>query len=108
MENPLCDKHTHLHADDNGVEIQHGLPVLAQNVQANVSLEVDIGMVDLLHAFDLWRVMREVLIDSEGEVKETTLVHALIGLDGQSEVENVIGVREGHFHGISEGELMQI
>jgi hypothetical protein len=36
--------------------------------------------------------MREVLVDGEGEVKASPLVHAFIGLDSQGEVEDVVGI----------------
>lgn len=63
-------------------------------------------MVDLLCAFDFGRVMWEILVDREAEVEHATLVHALVGLDGESEVEDVVGVGEGHFHRASEGEFL--
>ena len=36
-----------LQSDHDRVEVQHGLPVLTQDVQADVPLEVNIWMVDL-------------------------------------------------------------
>lgn len=51
-------------------------------------------MVYLLRALHLRRVMREVLIDSEGEVEASALVHALIRVDRQGEVEDIVGVGE--------------
>lgn len=36
--------------------------------------------------------MREVLVDGEGEVKASPLVHAFIGLDRQGKVEDVVGI----------------
>lgn len=42
---------------DNRVDGQDGLPVLAQNVQANVALQVDVRMVHLRFALDLGRFM---------------------------------------------------
>ena len=36
-----------LEADHDGVEVQDGLPVLAQDVEANVALEVEVRVVDL-------------------------------------------------------------
>ena len=40
-------------------------------------------MIDLLCAFDLGRIMREVLVDGKAKVEDTTLIHALVGFDGQ-------------------------
>ena len=65
-------------------------------------------MVDLLRALDLRRIMREILVNREVEVECAALVHALIRLDSESEVQDVVGVREGHFHCTSEGELLQV
>ena len=39
---------THLKSDDNSVQVQNGLPVLPQNVQAHIALEIDVGMVDFV------------------------------------------------------------
>lgn len=65
-------------------------------------------MVDLLRALDLGRIMREVLVDREIEVEGAALVHALVGLDGEDEVEDVVRVGEGHFHRAAEGELVEV
>ena len=97
-----------LQPHNHGVQVQHGLPVLAQDVQADVALEVDVRVVNLLPALDLGRVVREVLVDGEGKVKGAALVHALVGLDCEGEVEDVVRVREGGFHGGAEGELGEV
>jgi hypothetical protein len=55
-------------------------------------------MVDLLQALDLWRIMREVLVDGEAEVEGAGLVHALVRVDGQGEVENVVRTGEVRAH----------
>lgn len=65
-------------------------------------------MVDLLGTLDLGRVMGEILVDGETKIEHTTLIHALVRLDGQGEVEDVVRVREGHLHGISEGEFLEV
>ena len=56
-------------------------------------------MVDLLRALDFWRVVGKVLVDGECEVEDPTLVHALVRLDGEGEIKDVVGVREGGTHG---------
>ena len=43
--------------------------------------------------------MRETLADRKCEVKSATLVHALVGLDGECEVEGIVRVWEVGFHG---------
>ena len=55
-------------------------------------------MVDLLFAFDFWRLMREVLVDGEGEVEDAAFVQAVVGCQGEDEVEDVVGIREVRFH----------
>lgn len=65
-------------------------------------------MVDLLSAFNFGRIMGEVLVDGEAKVEDTTLIHALVRLDGQGEVKDVIGVRERHFHRAAEGEFLEV
>lgn len=65
-------------------------------------------MIDLLRAFNFGGIMGEVLIDSEAKVEDTTLIHALVRFDGQGEVKDVIGVREGHFHRTSECEFLEV
>lgn len=101
-------KDTHLHAHNNRIQVQHGLPVLAQDVQAHIAIQVDVGVIDLLGTLDLGRVMREVLVDGETKVENAALVHALVRLYGQSKVQDVVGVREGHLHSISEGEFLEV
>lgn len=97
-----------LQPDNHGVQVQHGLPVLAQDVQTHVPFQVDVGMVDLLHALHLGRIVREVLVDGECECECSGAVHAFVGLDGEDEVLDVVGVGEGHFHRAAQRELGQI
>lgn len=56
-------------------------------------------------AEDLGRFVREVLVDSEGEGETAAFVHALVRLDGEGEVENIVGVWEVCLHGGAEGEF---
>ena len=51
-------------------------------------------MVDLLRAFDLRRIVWEVLVDREIEVEAAAFVHSFVRFDGQGEVQDIIGVRE--------------
>ena len=55
-------------------------------------------MVYLLRAFDFRWIVWEVLVDREVEMESSTLVHALVWLDGESEVEDIIWVRELGLH----------
>lgn len=65
-------------------------------------------MINFLRTLDLRRIMREVLINREGEVEDAAFVHSLVGLDGKCEVKDVVGVGEGHFHGAAEGEFLEV
>lgn len=99
---------TYLETNDNRVQVEYGLPVLSQDVQAHVSLQVDVRMVDLLHALHLGRVMGEVLVDLEVEIEAAAFVHALVRVDSELEVEDIVGIGEMCFHGRAEGELFEI
>jgi hypothetical protein len=59
-------------------------------------------VVDLLFALDLWRLVREVLADGEGEVELAAFVEALVGRDGEGEIEDIVRVWEGGLHGARE------
>lgn len=55
-------------------------------------------MVDLLCALDFWRVVWEVLVDLEVESEASALVHALVRVDCELEVEDIVGVGEVRLH----------
>lgn len=99
---------TNLKSDNNSIQVQHRLPVFSQYVQAHVAFQVDIRMVDLLQAFYLRRVMWKVLVDGEIKIKGAPSVHALIRIDRQYEMENIIRIREVCAHGASQGKLREI
>lgn len=52
--------------------------------------------------------MGEVLVDGKAKVEDTTLIHALVGFDGQGEVKDVVGVWERHFHRAAEGKFLKV
>lgn len=97
-----------LQANNHRVQVEHRLPVLAQDVQAHVALEIDVRVVDLLRAFDLGRVVGEVLVDCEAEDEAAAFVHTLVGIDGQSEVKDVVGVGKVRLHCCTQRELFEI
>jgi len=43
---------------DDGVDVQNRFPVLPQNIEANISLQINIWMINLRFAFHLWCLMR--------------------------------------------------
>lgn len=59
-------------------------------------------MVDFLRAFDFRRVMWVVARDSECELEAATFVHALVGLDCECEVEDVVWIVEVCSHSLAE------
>ena len=85
---------TYLQSNDDCVQVQHWLPVLAQDVQTDVALKVDVWVVDLLSALDLRWLVWVVYVDGECEVEASPLVHAFIWLDGEIEVEYVVWIWE--------------
>lgn len=97
-----------LQSNNHRVQVQHRFPILPQDVQAHVALEVDVRVVDLLRAFDLGRVVGEVLIDRKAEVEAAAFVHSLVRVDGECEVEDVVGVCKVCFHRCTEGKLFEI
>lgn len=94
-----------LQAHNYRVEVENGLPVFAQDVQAHVALEVDVRVVDLGYAFYFWRLVWEVLADVEGEVEGATFVHALVGCDCECELQDVVGIGERRCHGAAQREF---
>lgn len=89
---------SYLQPDNDSIEVQHRLPVLAQNVQAHLALEVDVGVVYLLSAEHLGGLVRKVLVDGKVKGESAAAVHALVGLDGKDKVEDVVGVWEVGLH----------
>lgn len=60
---------TYLQPHNNRIQIQYRLPVLTKDIQADVPLKVDIRVVDLVRALNLWGLVREVRIDRKGKFK---------------------------------------
>lgn len=65
----------YLQPHNNRIQIQHRLPVLTKNVQADVPLKVDVRVVDLVRALDLWWLVGEVRVDGKGEFERSAFVH---------------------------------
>ena len=92
-------EHQELQAHDDGLDREHGLPVLAQYVQAYVPLHVDVRMEDRRLAEHLGCVVRVRLRDLKVEDESATLVDALVRLDGDLEVQKVFLQRQGRNSG---------
>lgn len=65
-------------------------------------------MVDLLCALDFWRVVWEILVDLEVKFEAAALVHTLVGVNCEFEVENIVWVGEVRLHCRAEGQLFEI
>jgi hypothetical protein len=87
------------------VEVQHGLPVLAQDVQAHVTGLVDIRVVQLVEALDSGRVVGEVLVDGNGKAVAAVGVVSLVRLEVCDEVEDVVRVGELDVGEVQLGEV---
>lgn len=96
---------SYLKSDYHRVQVKDWLPVFSENVQAHLALEVDVGVVDLLPAPDLGRLVGKVLVDGKVECEAAAAVHALVGVDREHKVEDVVGVREFCLHRGTQGEL---
>jgi len=97
--------HSHLQTHDNGVQVQHGLPVLPQYIQTHVPLEVNVRMVDLLSALYFRRVVRKVLVDGEAEAEGSSFIHAFVRLDGQGEIHDIVVGGEIGAHRCAKGKF---
>lgn len=105
---PLPLPKTYLQPNDNRLQIQNRLPILPQDVQTDLALDIDIRMIDLLLAVDLGRLVGKRLRDRKPKLEDPALVHALIGLDVEEEVEDVVAVGEVGAHGRRERHLGDI
>lgn len=55
-------------------------------------------MVDLFHASHFWGLVREALVDGEVESEFRPSVHALVRLDTEDKVQDVVRIREVRSH----------
>ena len=54
--------------------------------------------------------MGKILVDGEVEIERTAFIHALVRLDGQGKIENIVRIGEGGFHRFAKGafELCEV
>jgi len=74
-----------LESVDDGIDGQHGFPVLAEDVEADVALEINVRVIDLGLTFHFRRLVRIRLADFEAEHEFPAAVEALVWADGQLE-----------------------
>mmetsp|Transcript_35002 Transcript_35002/g.88806 ORF Transcript_35002/g.88806 Transcript_35002/m.88806 type:complete len:230 (+) Transcript_35002:223-912(+) len=84
-------EHQELQAHDHALYCEHGLPVLAQDVEADVPLHVDVRVEDRRLALHLRRVVRVGLRHLEVEHEHAPLIHAIVRRHGDLEVHQVLG-----------------
>ena len=93
---------------NNRVNIQNGLPILAQNVQTNFSLQVDVGMVNLGLAMNFGRRVWVVIGYVEFEFVGGVFPEAGVGGYGNFEHGEVVGVGKfdvGHLSTVEFGDV---
>jgi len=78
----------------------HRRPVLAQNIKADVSLSVDVGVVDRCHAVHLGSVVGVRVGHLNAEFENTSLPVSIIFLEVDFPKELLLGTsfREGQFN----------
>jgi len=97
-----------LKAIDYGVDCQHRFPVLSEDVEADVALKVDVGVVHLRLALHLGWFVRISRSYFERECKYSAPVEALIWVDDELEVEQVVHVRELRLACLRKLQLIQV
>lgn len=65
-----------LQSDHDGVQVEDGFPVLAEDVEADVAVEVEVRVVHFRDAFHLRRLVRVVVVDRKRKLERAALVHA--------------------------------
>merc|ERR1719362_1953729 len=85
-------------AVDDRRDGQHWLPVLTQNVEAHIALEVDVWMVDFRLTFHFGRLMRIEWRYIENERVACSLPKAFVGCDYYAEVHQVVLVGKINTH----------
>ena len=86
-------------AVDDGAEIEDGVPSFAQNVEANLAGDGDVGMVHFGVAVRLWWAERVVEGHCDCEVECGAAPEAGFGTHGDGEEKEVGRVREAEPNG---------
>jgi len=97
-----------LEAVHNGVDGEDRLPVLAKNVEAHISLQINIGVIYLGLAFHLRRFMRIGISNLEAEGELSVSIKALIRKNYELEVKEIVRVGKLCFTGFGELQLVDI
>lgn len=79
-----------------GVDVEHRLPVLAQDVKADIAFKVDVRVKDPRLAVHLGRFVRVHRGDCEGESVGCALPEARIWRDDDVELGKVVSIRKAN------------
>ena len=79
-------------AVNDRIDIENGLPILAQNIQAHFSLQINVGVVYFCVAFHLWRRVRVMRGDGESKVVRRSFPVATVGGNRNLKRSQVISV----------------
>eukprot|EP00920_Eleutheroschizon_duboscqi_P042416 GHVT01101312.1.p1 GENE.GHVT01101312.1~~GHVT01101312.1.p1 ORF type:complete len:111 (-),score=13.36 GHVT01101312.1:563-895(-) len=69
-------------------DVVHGAPLILQNVQADISIAVDIGVKDAREELDDGRLARVLLCESNDQVEDAALQQGLIGSGSADATKN--------------------
>jgi hypothetical protein len=81
---------------NDGINVEHGLPILSQNVETNLSLQINVWMVNLGLTFYFWGRMGIVRGNGKGEMIGRRLPVARIGTHHHVKQSQVVGIRKGN------------
>lgn len=70
---------------NDGIDVQDGLPILTEDVETDLALQIDVGMVDASFTVDLGGGVGVVVGNLEREEVGGTLPEARVGGDGYVE-----------------------
>lgn len=82
---------------NNGGNREDGFPVFAEDVEANVAVKVDVGMVDRRFAFNFGRIVGIEWFDEECEFESGIFPEPFIGANVYVKVHDIVGIREVDF-----------
>ena len=92
-------------AVDDRVDVEYRLPVLPQNVEADVALQIDVRVEDFGVAVDLGRLVRVHGRDGEREVVRRALPEARVRRHDDVEFGQIIGVGKLFHRNLSFSQL---
>jgi hypothetical protein len=83
---------------NDGIDIQDGLPIFSQNVETDLAIEINVGMINFGIAFHLWGRMRIMRWNGKSKVVGSVSPVASVGSNNDVKGRQVIGIGEFDFH----------